>query len=296
VRSEITETTDNSIVLENTHKDRYMNFFPSIYISHQFKNKDNISLSFTDRIERAPFQYLDPFKWYISKYDYAVGNPYLMPSFIRDIELNYSFRNNFSTKLYFTNQNNKMGQYVVLDSLNIKSQIQKTDNFLNVNVCGLNAYKLFKLFNWQETVLQGDFAYSEYLSNRKEFSNISGLSGSIIMNNTFFLNTKFQLVCDVEEDIPGLYNYRFTNNSFKLDIGLNYTHSKTGFEARLFVSDIFKTSNPSYFYISDGIKQTFYNYYDSRALLLTLTWRLGNWYNRTPQKNSPSNIDENQRL
>jgi len=296
VRSEITETTDNSIILENKHHNSYMNFFPSIYISHQFKNKNNISLSFTDRIERPPFQYLDPFKWYISKYDYAVGNPYLKPSYIRNVELNYLFKNNFSTKLYFTNQDKKIGQYVILDSLNIKSQIQKTDNFLNVNTYGLNIYELLKLYKWQETVLQGDFAYSEYLSNKKEFSNVSGLSSSIIMNNTFFLNKKIQLVCNVEEDIPGLYNYRSTNNSFELDVGLNYIHSKKGFEARLFVSDIFKTSNPAYFYISDGIKQTFHNYYDSRALLLTLTWRLGNWYNRTPQKNSLSNLDENQRL
>jgi len=296
IRSEITKTNGNSLVTDEQHKDSYIDFFPTIYISRKLNSISNISLSYADRIERPPFQSLDPFRWYISKYDYATGNPFLKPSYIKNVELTYLLNNTFSTKIYYTDQDNEIGGYVILDSLNMMNQIQKTDNFLNVNTYGINIYKLLKLYNWQETILQGDFAYSEYLSNKKEFSNISGISGTIIMNNTIFINKKFQLVCNIEEGIPGLDNYRSKKNFFKLDIGLNYIHSKKGFEARLFVNDIFKTSNPEYYYISDGIKEIYQNYYDDRMIRLVLTWRLGNWYNKTSQISSPSNIEEKQRL
>jgi hypothetical protein len=116
------------------------------------------------------------------------------------------------------------------------------------------------------------------------------------MNNTIFINKNFQFVCNVNERIPSIYNYRKMNNYFKLDAGVNYTHSKNGFTARLLVTDIFKTANPEYSYISDGIKQIYRNSYDTRMFVLTLTWRLGNWYNKAPQKSSPSNTDEKQRL
>jgi hypothetical protein len=296
IRSEITKTDGHSLNTDEKNEDSYMDFFPTLYISHKLNSKSNISISYADRIERPPYQYLDPFIWYISKFDYAMGNPFLKPSYIKNIELSYMRNHTFNAILYYTNKDNKIGQYVVLDSLNIMNQIQKTDNFLNVNTYGITLYKLLKLHNRLETVLQGDFAYSEYLSNNAAFSNISGISGTIIMNNTIFINENFQMVCNLEEHIPGLYNYRDMNNYFKLDIGLNYIHSKKVFEARLYIGDVFKSANPEYYYVSSGIKQVYQNYFDTRMLRLVLTWRLGNWYNRSAQISSPSNIDEKQRL
>ena len=296
VRSEITQSVGHSLIKNEKYQDNYINFFPTIYTSYKLNNTSSLSFSYAYRIERPPFQYLDPFKWYISRYDYAMGNPFLKPSYIKNIELTYLLNSTFITKIYYTDQDNKIGQYVILDPLNILNQIQETDNFLNVNTYGINIYKFLKLNNWLETVLQGDFAYSEYISNRKEFSNISGRSGTIIINNTIHINKKFQMVCNLEDDIPGLYDYRSMNNSFNFDIGLNYILSKKGFDVRLMVRDIFKTSSPEYSYISNGINQIYHNYYDTRMLRLVLTWKLGNWYNISTKISSPSNLDEKQRL
>ena len=116
------------------------------------------------------------------------------------------------------------------------------------------------------------------------------------MYNTFLINKKFQVVCNFEENIPGLYDYRTMNNFFKLDVGFNYINDKKGFEARLFIGDIFKTANPEYSYKSGGIKQIYRNYNDTKMVRLVLSWRLGNWNNITPKISSPSNIDEKQRI
>ncbi len=296
LRAEITNTVSNSITNNDTHKNNYLNLFPSIYISHKLNNKNRITFSYTKRIERPPYQYLDPFKWYITKYDYAMGNPFLKPSYINNYELKYLYRNSFSAKIYFTSQNDKIGRYVILDSLNIKNQIQKADNFLNVNTYGLNIYKLLKFRKWIETTLQGDFSYSEFISNKKEFESISGINGTFLMNNTIFLKNKYQLLCNIEENIPGLYNYRTMGNSFQLDIGLNYILNKKGVEIRLLFADVFKTANPEYYYVSGGVKQTYKNYFDTRMFRIMLTWRLGNWFNKTIEKPSSSNTEEKQRL
>ncbi|MDR2064709.1 MAG: TonB-dependent receptor [Prevotellaceae bacterium] len=296
IRSEMTQTVGNSLITNEQYKNNYTDFFLSIYISHKLNNKSSISLSYASRIERPPYQYLDPFKWYINKYSYGVGNPFLKPSYIKNLELTYVLNHTFSTKIYYTRQDDKTGQYVVLDSLNILEQIQQTDNFFNVNIYGISIYKFLKLFNWLETVLQGNFNYSEYHPNKKEFADMYGISSTVIANNTFRINKKFQIVCNLEERFPGLYNYRSMNNFFKIDIGFNYTNSKKGFEARFLVGDILKTANPEYTYISGGVKQIYRNYNDTRMFRLTLSWRLGNWYNKTPQISLPSNADEKQRL
>lgn len=295
VRSEFTGTKGISLTINEEYKNEYIDFFPSLNISKKINDNSNISLSYATRIERAPYQYLDPFKWYISKYDYALGNPFLNPSYTKNIEVTY-FTNVFSTKLYYTLQKDIIGRYVELDSFNFLSQVQKTDNFFNVNSYGINIYSFLKRDKWLETVLQGNFAYYKYFSNKKEFSNISGLNGTFTLMNTFFLNDKIQIVCNIEESIPGLYNYRIKDNFFKFDIGLNFIHSKKGFEVRLLISDLFKTANPEYYYISGGIKQVYNNYNDTQMLKLISTWRLGNWYNRRSSISSPSNSDEKERL
>ncbi len=296
IRSELTNTIGKSVVIDESNENSYIDFFPSLYISRKLNNGSSIALSYAKRLERPPYQYLDPFRWYISKYDYAVGNPYLKPSDITNLELSFVLNNTFSTKLYYTGQTDKIGQYVVLDPLNIMNQIQQADNFLNVNSFGINGYKLLKLNVWLETVIQGDLYYSEYLSNREEFLNTSGIGSTLIINNTILLNKNFQFVLNMEERIPGLYNYRTMKNYFRLDVGLNYINKKKGFEVRLFAGDVFKTANPEYYYNSGGVKQVYQNYLDTRLLRLVVSWRLGNWYNKSQQSSSPSNIDEKRRL
>lgn len=296
VRSEITQTTGKSMNNNELHKNDYIDFFPSFYVSNKLNNNNDLMLSYSRRIERPPYQFLDPFKWYITKYDYALGNPFLLPAYIHNIELTYIFNNTFSTKLYYTSQNNKIGQYVVLDSLNIMNQMQKADNFLNENNYGINIYKSFKLSHWLSTVLQNDFYYSEYYSNKKAFENVFGFGNIITIYNTISLNKNFQGILNIEEHLPGLYDYRNMKNYFKLDIGCNYRLAKKGIDARFILSDIFKTANPEYNYTSGGVKQIYRNYMDTRLLKLMITWRIGNWYNKTSEIPSSSNMDEKQRL
>ena len=295
VRSEFSGTISNSVTLNEKNKNNFINFFPTLFISNKLNNKSNISLSYSERIERPPYQYLDPFKWYISKYDYSMGNPFLRPSYIKNLELTY-FLNTFSAKAYYTNQNDIIGRYVVLDSLNITKQIEKSDNFLNMNSYGINFYKYLRYKKLIEVVLQGNFAYNEYLSNRSEFANIAGLNGTFIMMNTFYVGNMFQVVCNIEERVPGLYYYRTMKNFFKFHIGFNFIHNKKGLEVRVLVSDVFKTANPEYSYISGGVEQIYKNYSDTRMLRVILSWRLGNWFNRTSSISSPSNLEEKQRL
>jgi hypothetical protein len=282
--------------MNSINRDRYLDFFPTAYISYKLTKGISLSLSYSKRIDRAPYQLLDPFRWYISKYDYAVGNPFLKPSYLNNVELSLIHRNTFSAKLYYYGQKDKIGQYVILDSLNILNQIQLADNFLNANRYGFSMYKLFRVKKLVESVVQGDIYYSKYISNKEEVSDVSGTGGVIILNNTFFIHKSFKLELNLSENIPGLYNYRVMNNSFSLDVGINYTNKKKNFEVKLYLSDILKTANSEYYYYTGGIKQVYNNYFDTRAAKIVILWKPGNWYNQSSKISSSSNTEEKARL
>lgn len=296
LRGELTSTDCESLTNNEVTKNSYINIFPSFSVSHSFPMGNVVALSYASRFERPPYQYLDPFRWYISKYDYVVGNPYLKPSYFNIFDISLLAGDSFSIKLYYTGQTNKIGQYVVLDSLNILNQIQRADNFMNELSYGINLYKFLKFKNRLETVIQGSLFYSEFRTKKIEFSNLYGFGSFIAVNNTYSLNENFQMLLNLEEQLPGLYNYRKMDNSFCLNFGFNYINQKNNFEIRLLMADVFKTSNPEYYYTSGGIKQVYNNYYDSRFLRLVFAWRPGNWFNNTPNISTPSNIDEKQRL
>jgi hypothetical protein len=296
VRSEITRTFGISESTGERHDSSYVDFFPTVSISHSFGKSNILSLQYSDRIERPPYGYLDPFKWYISKYSYSVGNPFLKPSYMKNLELTYLHGDSFEAKIYCSSQKDKVGKLVVLDSTDCLSDVEIANNYLNVNCVGVNVYKSLKPASWYATVIQGDLVYQKYTSSEEEFENVSGFMGAVTMDNTFSIGDSFRITCNLTESFPGLYDYRTSKNGFQADIGLNYINDKSGIQVKLFVTDLFKTSSPEYTYNSDGVRQVYNNYYDSRSVELSLTWRFGNWYNKTRKSAPASNQEEQKRL
>lgn len=295
LRAEYTQHTGKSASVNNIHSDNYFKIFPSIYVMREIDDANIISLSYAERVERAHFQYLDPFRWYISTYDYTEGNPYLKPSYIKNVEVNHTYKDMFSTSLYYTRQDDKIGQMVILDSTDMMNQIQKPDNFLDCNIVGLRLYTMFKVSSWYKIMFEGDLSYIQYQSNRDEFTDLDGWSGIITMSNTFSIFENMQLFCDIEDKLPGLYDYRNMENSLNISIGASYAIKKTGVQIRMLVNDVFKTANPAYSYVSGGVNQRYTNNYDTRYFRLMLVWNFGNQFNRNRETNR-SNGDEQNRL
>jgi hypothetical protein len=104
------------------------------------------------------------------------------------------------------------------------------------------------------------------------------------------------LTLNLSNDFPGLYNYRNRYNIFQTDAGLSYVNSKKNLEIKIMANDLFKTSGPKYYYYSNGIKQIYENYYDSRMIKMLVSWKIGNWHNKSNKQLESSNIEEKGRL
>src|SRR5699024_3762887 len=89
LRSEYTTTKGNSISLNQITQKDYLEFFPSAYLSYT-KNRSNIfTFSYGRRVNRPSYDNLDPFRIYISQYNYQEGNPFLRPAYNNNFELKH---------------------------------------------------------------------------------------------------------------------------------------------------------------------------------------------------------------
>jgi hypothetical protein len=258
----------------------YLDFFPSLFASYAINSKNNLSFSFGKRVNRPPFEFLDPFKWYINKYFYSTGNPLLKPSFVTNAEIEYLYNSDFDIKGYFSKQNNGFGRVVISDTDSINIQKQTVENYINKTSYGINFYKYYNKIDWLSTVIQIDFVYENYTSKSYLFQDKNGFGGTFSLWNTIYFtkNQQLQGVLNIQETMPGVYEFRERSNSLNIDIGFNFIFPGKQFEANIYASDITKTSASRYMYTVNNVRQEFDNYFDSRQILFTLKYRFGNKY------------------
>ncbi len=296
LRAELTNTKGISYALNNINSDHYFKMFPVLGVEYSIDDENILKLNYSGRVKRPGFRLLDPFRWYISKYDYSEGNPFLKPSYIHNASLSYARGSSLYAEMYFTQTNNDFGKMVVLDSENIRNQIERAGNFLNISAFGVNVEYNYQVGSWFESNLSGDVTYSRYVSNEAAFKNAAGWGGVFSWNNTFYLSKKISSSLYVEDDVPGYYNYRKNKNSLLLNVGLAYTDKKRALMVSIKAEDLFKNVNPKYGYYSNGVGQDFNNYYDTRHVEITLTKKFGTSFSKRKSAFQSSNSEERDRL
>jgi hypothetical protein len=93
LRSEYTHYVLNTSVDEGRKiDDQYLNLFPNASLSTQFSDEANLYLTYSSRINRAPYNRLNPFVVYQDAFTSIQGNPDLRPSIVQSLELGGGYK------------------------------------------------------------------------------------------------------------------------------------------------------------------------------------------------------------
>lgn len=76
LRIEQTQSVSNSVTLDSLVKRKFVNWLPSISVTHAINPNQDVSASFSRRITRPTFPFLNPFRIYNSAFNYWIGNPF----------------------------------------------------------------------------------------------------------------------------------------------------------------------------------------------------------------------------
>lgn len=79
----------NLLTTDDYNKKRYNNFFPSAFLTYEFSEKNNVSLSYSRRINRPRGRFLNPFSGLESNINVFRGNPDIDPSMTNAFDLGY---------------------------------------------------------------------------------------------------------------------------------------------------------------------------------------------------------------
>lgn len=191
------ELTDTKKEFSNNYP---ISLFPSLFLSQKLKNKAELQLSYTRRINRPFFMQLIPFIDSTDQLNWTRGNAGLRPEFTNSLEVSYfkTFKGNntFLGSVYYKYSTDLITRY--LDTLSTGSNIKRPINtFINANSSRSVGFELTS----QNTLAKWwDMNSNVNIYNSKiNTDNIMGTSQDALwswfakMNNTFKLPKNFKI-------------------------------------------------------------------------------------------------------
>ncbi|MEP6949545.1 MAG: TonB-dependent receptor [Ginsengibacter sp.] len=135
------ESSDYSGKLTNTgeqFKSSYpVSLFPSLFLSQKLKNKQELQVSYSRRINRPNFFQLIPFTDYSDKLNITKGNPDLVPEFTQSLELSYlkTFEGNNTIlgSVYYKHTNNLITRYLTQEADPVTGTDELINTYINAN-------------------------------------------------------------------------------------------------------------------------------------------------------------------
>ena len=297
LRLENTQTQGLSLTLNQKNKNNYTKFFPTFYITYTPDEKNSISLNYNKRINRPSYNRLNPFRWYSNPYSYVEGNPFLQPSFSNNLELNYTFDDNWTNSVYFSHTKNGFEQLTIVDN---STNIQKTvaENFFNTSVIGISESYTFNKLKWLSSTLSFDWSYNWAkslipITNQ----NLKGANAYFSISNDFILNKNKTLLFNISYwyNFKGVSDLDKSSAYSQLDTSFKYLTLDKKLQISLNVNDILKTNKPIYTSYTNNTQIDYKNYYDLRMFRITISYAFGN-KNIEVERKELGNEEEKERI
>ncbi|GHE28479.1 TonB-dependent receptor domain-containing protein [Sphingobacterium griseoflavum] len=288
LRAEHTQSNAHSITTDTINKRSYLDLFPSVSSSYSFNENNIVSLSYARKIARPNYRYLNPMPYYIDKFTFMLGNPYLRPQYTDGFTLNYTWMKMFNFTLGTDITNDAMleslGQNVETGESWIQQQnLAKTlTSYLNIN-----APAQIGQFWTMNNNLTG--VYMHFKGEiAGDFANAGSLFFQGRSTNNFKLGKGIGAELSVNYNSPFLYNVYKIHTRWGTDLGVNYNFKDQRNSLKLAVTDVFRTQQNNVSTNFAAFDSEFRQYNDNRVIRLTYTYKFGNLKQQTKRTTTDS--------
>jgi len=277
LRGEFTQTSGYSRRQEQRNDNHYFSLFPTLYLQYHYSDNHLWNLNYSKRINRPGYRSLDPFRAYATPYHYNQGNPFLLPSFNHNVELSCTLQGQYTFAAFFQFEQNHSGSVWEIDSLrNITSGVSR--NFADIFSYGINIMGSFRPAAWWElqVMLSGQVQHMQskvYTATAQSYRLPTGYAGA---TGSFSLNAKKTLLAELSCYVLSKYREEFLEIDplESVDIGFRALLFREKLTIGISGNDLLASQRANGIHIVTG--QTIDNYFDTRNLRLSLTYKFGN--------------------
>ncbi len=124
IRMEHTNSKGDQVTTSQNLNRNYVQLFPSIFLMQKLNEQNELSLSYSRRIDRPTYRQLNPFKLLVDNYTYVLGDPYLKAVLSNSYQFGYTYKSKYNvTWSYLQSKDAITDVFVQDDVTKISSQI-----------------------------------------------------------------------------------------------------------------------------------------------------------------------------
>ncbi|MBX3240429.1 MAG: outer membrane beta-barrel protein [Chitinophagaceae bacterium] len=266
----------NPVVPGSRFTQNFTDFFPSIFFNYKpdSSGKNNLNISYTNRIIRPGYQLFNPFMIFRDHYSSNAGNPALKPVYRQSVELVWQHRQFLSLRTGIAESRGLMLQVMErTDSILITRPV----NLSNEKTAWATIILNYKLRRWWTTYywVQFMFVKREGIVNNERFS-VENFSQQYYLNNIFSWNKDW--TADFGLNINGreLIGSMVRKPRFHINASIQKKMLKNKGTVLLGAEDIFHTWKSNYGIIGvPQVNATQLFEFDSQRVRLTFSYRFG---------------------
>lgn len=270
----------NALVKDSAFKKNYGSLFPTAFLSYQADSNNMFSLRVGRRIDRPPFQFLNPFLTTLNKYTYESGNPFIKPQYTWNFSVVHSYKQLLTTEISYSYLKDYFSQIFVIDS-NSSNVNRNIIIYTRGNVGSFQNFGVTETFQYPLTKWWNLTAVAMY--NHKVIKGVvwAPLKASISQLNVS-LNNQFQLKKGWAFELSGYYQTKsqidlqeWLKPQGQLDMGVSKQIMKNKGSLKLSIRDITYFQNYSGYSTFQNAHEPFTVKWDTRVARLSFTWRFG---------------------
>lgn len=282
----------------NTIKNIWNALFPSLYLTKQLNEDDQMQLNYSRRIRRPNFWQLSPFIDINDPANIRQGNPQLKPEFINSFEFNYSHnygKGNFLAVLYFRNNPDDITEYSDTITAAQYAQMQNAavdpnailNTYINAGVTNRYGAEFTLQHKWNENFEITPTVNLQYRTVKARVKDLD-LSNEgfnwdakltmnykiVTRNASLFNKLGFQLLGEYEsaEVIP----QGRRKAQYSVDFAIRKDFLKNDKANLTFgINDVFNTNRWGTIYDTKEFYQDAYRRWNVRSFRLTFTYKFG---------------------
>lgn len=270
----------NAVVRDSSFRKNYGNLFPTTFASYKADSNNTITFRLGERIDRPPFQNLNPFLTTLNKYTYEGGNPFIKPQYTWNVALAHTYKQMFTTEISYSYLRDYFSQIFIIDS-NSSNVNKNIIIYTRGNVGSFQNIGLTETFQSPITKWWNLTAVAVY--------NYKVIKGSVwapiearISQLNVSLNNQFQFKKGWSLELSGYYQTKsqidlqeWLKPQGELDAGVAKQIMKKKGTLKLSIRDITYFQNYSGYSTFQNSYEPFTIKWDSRVVRLSFNWRFG---------------------
>jgi hypothetical protein len=293
LRAEHTRSLGESIIINEEVSRNYINLFPSLFVFQVLSANQSITFSYSYRIDRPNYQYLNPGRSYVDPYLYTRGNAYLKPQYTHSLELKHGFKDKLFTSLGASYVNDLVF-YVIQPVDSIRTERTPlnigTSQSYNLNISF--PIEIMKGWNMQTNFLS---VYSKFDYSYQDVPiTVEQISGRFNASNTFVFGKNWTGELTGWLNTPAVFALSRSPWLGSVDVGIQKAFAAS-WKVKLNVQDIFHSNKFIGTIDVPNFTSSYTLAFDTRIVMVSMIYAFGNQQLRSARQRRLGSEDEMQR-